>query len=296
MGSDLLVRSIDLLFTSQGAEVTLVFFGGEPLERPDLVREAVALAERRALGSGKRVRYALATNGLRLDDDTLGIFPAERLQVFLNLACGQDVAARRSALLRQAGVWHCVNVVVAPSDLGTVHATMNTLAAAGVPRVEIFFRVGIEWSEDEASRFLQEIGDLIARKSPPLLMNAAEPIAPFLLHNDAVVDCDGNVYWSAAIYLEESFPALKRACHLGRIDEMSTLGEIWSAPDDIRHILLQTYPPESSWGRILRNNLQLGGRFFELCGHRHGGYLSDDPPRPGPQRDAQDHGDRERER
>jgi hypothetical protein len=267
MTPEIMRRAVDLLFSSRSEEVHLVFFGGEPLERPDLVARAIALAEDRAADSGKRVRYTLATNGLRLDRKTLGLFPTGRVQAVLNATSGVRVVGRCSAMLADAGVWHCVNVVADSGDLEAWRATVDALARARVPRIEIFFRAGILWPEEAASRFLGQVKGLLRGRSAPQVINAAEPIAPFLLHNDAVVDCGGNLSWSAAIYLGRSFPELKRACRIGRVGETPALDDLWKSPGDIRAILLEACAPGSPNGRILRNNLNLGARLCRLCGH-----------------------------
>jgi sulfatase maturation enzyme AslB (radical SAM superfamily) len=62
-----LQRAAQLLLDSQRADVTLRFYGGEPLLVFDLARRAVEFAEQHRPAS-KRLRLALSTNGLLLDD------------------------------------------------------------------------------------------------------------------------------------------------------------------------------------------------------------------------------------
>jgi hypothetical protein len=277
--------AVDLLFGTRSQEVCLVFFGGEPLERPDLVAQAIALAEARAADSGKRLRYALASNGLHLDPQTLGLFPAGRLQVFLNATSGVRVIGRCSTLLADAGVWHCVNVVADPRDLGAWRASVDALARAGVPRIEIFFRAGLPWPEETAMLFLGQVESLLREGSGPEIINAAEPIAPFLLHNDLVADCDGTLSWSAAIYLEQGFARLADVCRVGHVGASPPIDELWRSPGELRALLLAAYGPLTPEGRTLRNNLDLGARLCRVCGHGDASWEGalDEAPSPEPQ-------------
>jgi hypothetical protein len=128
----------------------------------------------------------------------------------------------------------------------------------------VFFRLGVEWRKEQASQFLAEMARLLRLTGGPRLLSAEERMAPFLLHNDAVVDCDGSIYWSAGIWLERGFPELKRACRIGRVGETASLDTLWRTHDEIRSTLLETYPPGSPRERILRSNVELGDALFGL--------------------------------
>jgi tRNA A37 methylthiotransferase MiaB len=293
MSPEIVRASVEFLFTAGAGDLELLFYGGEPLERFDLVRLAVELAEQRSAETGKRVSYILITNGLRLDQHVLRAFPADRLKVYLNLVAPMPARQAegpgavlpseirgRVTMLEAAGVWQCVNVVADPADLEPLRWALAALTQARVPRLQVFFRLGAEWPEEAAAAFLDEIGRLVAGPDVPRFLNAEERMAPFLLHNDAVVDCDGSLHWSAAIWLEQGFPELMQSCRIGHVRETASFDEVWAEPDDIRRILLETYPPQSPQGRILHNNVALADRFCRVCAASPAG--SPPPPAMSP--------------
>jgi tRNA A37 methylthiotransferase MiaB len=300
MPPETLRPAIELLLTSRSDDVDLLFYGGEPLERLDLVRQAVDFAEGAAAAASKRVRYILITNGLHLDQAVLASFPPGRLQVYLNLVGFSPPArppgagvtpaglsaqtVKQVAMLAEAGVWQCANLVADPEDLGTFRRALDALAAARVPRLQVFPRLGVEWPQAPAAALLEELARLLREGTgAPRLFNAEERMAPFLSHNDAVVDCDGEIYWSAGIWLEQGFPELKRACRIGRVGETATLDTLWRSPDDIRRLLLEAYPPGAPRRAILRNNLELGDALCALM-DRGGGPAGDRRPDERPSR------------
>ncbi len=60
---------VDFALRQSADEVVIAFFGGEPLLRPDLIRDTVAYGKRAAAGTGRGVRFHLVTNGTLLDDE-----------------------------------------------------------------------------------------------------------------------------------------------------------------------------------------------------------------------------------
>jgi radical SAM protein with 4Fe4S-binding SPASM domain len=127
---------VDLLLRSPREDVQLVFSGGEPLLHPRLVRRAIRYAVR-ACPDGKRVRFALLTNGTLLDGDMMGFLAAANVETqvsFDGVPAAQRYRApwtftRLDALLREARrrhpPWWCTSLRVAI----TVHAAnVATLA------------------------------------------------------------------------------------------------------------------------------------------------------------------------
>lgn len=281
MGLPTLRRAIRLLFTSEAAELHLIFFGGEPLSRPRLVLDALRLAESLSREHGRTVSYSLATSGLGLDERMIESFP-RGLQVLLSLdglqrtqerhwqgkslgAAAYRKVLRSLLLLQRRNVPHFVNMVVEPADVDDLASNIDALRDLGVRRMQICFRQGVAWPRQAADRFLEGVGLLLREPRGLQLLNAQTTVDPILLHDDAVVDCDGNLYWWAGIFLEKDFPAVKRACRLGHLDDVRTLGEISGSPAGLGRILLQAYPASSRQGRILRDNIELGMRLRRLC-------------------------------
>lgn len=66
-------QGIDFLMRASGraGEVSLVFFGGEPLLEFELIRRAVDYAERQAEVHHKRISFSLSTNGIGLSEEVV---------------------------------------------------------------------------------------------------------------------------------------------------------------------------------------------------------------------------------
>lgn len=285
MSVEVLRRAISLLFTAPG-EVHLLFFGGEPLARADLVLEGLRFSQSLARENRKDVRYSLATNGLALDERLADAFPP-RLEVLLSLDGARDTqerhwpglpAAGRAysqalgalRLLQRRGVPHIVFMVVEPGDVESMSANIAFLREAGVERLHVAHRQGVLWDERAAGRFLEEIGLLLEAPAGFQLLNAQDAIDPILLHDDVLVDCDGTLVWWSGIFLEEGFPAVKRACRIGRLDDFDRLEQVEGSAEAVGRLLLGAYAAGSNKGRILRNNLELGRRLRALCASRAG--------------------------
>jgi uncharacterized protein len=68
MSREVAMRAVDFLFQRSGGleDLVLVFFGGEPLLNFETIRCAAEYAEGKAAASGKRVNFAITTNGTLL--------------------------------------------------------------------------------------------------------------------------------------------------------------------------------------------------------------------------------------
>ena len=70
MDEQVALKGIDFLFAHSRADrdLSIVFFGGEPLLCFHLMKAVVAYTDARAAQSGRRVRYCITTNGVNLTD------------------------------------------------------------------------------------------------------------------------------------------------------------------------------------------------------------------------------------
>jgi len=79
MNGEILRASLDFALDAPGADVDLVFFGGEPLLAFPRIREAVDHVNRR--GVAKRVRYSIITNGTLMKGPVLEFLVAHDFDV-----------------------------------------------------------------------------------------------------------------------------------------------------------------------------------------------------------------------
>lgn len=91
---------VDFIFTASGEarELSLVFFGGEPLLELPLIREVVRHVRRRERETGKTAALSLSTNGLLLDEDAVAFLVAERIGCQVSIDGPPDVHDRNRVL------------------------------------------------------------------------------------------------------------------------------------------------------------------------------------------------------
>lgn len=96
MSWETLRESVDLLLRSERKEITLTFYGGEPLLEFPMIRRAVEYAER-VKKPGRDLRYALITNGTLMRADTAAFLAAHHFKTQLSfdgVAAAQDLRGR----------------------------------------------------------------------------------------------------------------------------------------------------------------------------------------------------------
>ncbi len=86
--------AVDLLLRSRQTEVTLRFYGGEPLLEFPLLQQAIEYA-REACPPGKRLRFGISTNGLLLDDARADFLAHHRVETQLSFDGASEAQDRR---------------------------------------------------------------------------------------------------------------------------------------------------------------------------------------------------------
>ena len=271
-------RAVDLLMTSQSREMQLMFFGGEPLLRLDLLRWGMEYARESAARTGRSVRFAVITNGLLLDERALQSLKDFQVEVLFNGSAqmgregleekgGSELGRRLKenlGALGRSGISHFVNLVVDPSRLPFLAQRVEALAASGVRRVTFCLRLGVEWNQEDVKTLIVEIGRIMKRwpqwSGPRDLevLNAHEAMDPVMLSDDVVVDCDGGVYGWVGVFLENDFPELHRALRVGRLEDMPSLEAARLGREILYAKIRGAYPPDSVQARILLNNISVG--------------------------------------
>jgi uncharacterized protein len=89
-------RAIDLLLRhSDGCESVVVgFYGGEPLLVPELIARCVQYAKALAAQMGRRIRFAITTNGTLLTREAIRLLVRERFSVLVSLDGPKEIHDR----------------------------------------------------------------------------------------------------------------------------------------------------------------------------------------------------------
>lgn len=96
MGLDVACRSVDFLFDHAGQleEVILVFFGGEPLLNFKVIPAVVDYACQKASKKGKKINFAITTNGTLLSEEIIEFFQDKNIGVTVSMDGFDDVHDR----------------------------------------------------------------------------------------------------------------------------------------------------------------------------------------------------------
>jgi uncharacterized protein len=96
MRSDVAHRAVDFLFDHAGEleEVVLVFFGGEPLLNFKVIPEVVDYANQKASETGKKINFAITTNGTLLTQEIIDFFQDKNIGITVSIDGFENVHDR----------------------------------------------------------------------------------------------------------------------------------------------------------------------------------------------------------
>jgi len=96
MGLEVACRAVDFLFNHAGPleEVVLVFFGGEPLLNFKVIPAVVDYACQKATEKGKKINFAITTNGTLLSEEIIEFFQDKNIGVTVSMDGFDDVHDR----------------------------------------------------------------------------------------------------------------------------------------------------------------------------------------------------------
>ena len=175
--------AVDL--AGQGArQAGLIFFGGEPLLKRDLIYETAAYARSREKETGCKFFLKITTNGLLLDDEFLDFVRRENMFVALSLdgtrqahdAHRRDTGGQGSydrvvdatGRLLAVKPYAPVLMTVRPDTLDQYAAGVDSLFKLGFSYVICSLDYSADWSEDdlpELTRQYEALAELYYRKT-----------------------------------------------------------------------------------------------------------------------------------
>jgi len=177
MPREIMERAVEFgLDEADKGYLLISFFGGEPMLELELMEQAVEYAERRAAQRGKRMFWAMATNGTVLDDRRLRLLKDHRIQVQVSLdgsPAAQDATRRfrngRSSyarieanLLRLLGEGFQIRVVavIDPRNAAYLGRSFDHLADLGVKQILFSPNYNGGWTDEACETFEQALRDL----------------------------------------------------------------------------------------------------------------------------------------
>ena len=149
----------------------IVFYGGEPLLRFDLMKSVVERARFEARRAGRRVRFALTTNGNRAGEDVIAFLEENRFGVELSFdgsaqdvqrAAGSEARLRAliARLLERKRVRLETNSVFTCDSVGRLGETLEGIVDSGVSGAHYGLSYLRPWTEDAVAIFGRELARL----------------------------------------------------------------------------------------------------------------------------------------
>lgn len=191
MSEATLRRGLERLLPLAGEQLTLSFFGGEPLLNFPRIRQAIDLADELAHRSGRAVVYALTTNGTVLDEHILatlktrvaylaisldGDAAASAARIFHDGRPAHSVVVGNLARLRARGIPFGLRATVTPANVAQASETVDYLAGLGAVSVRLLAAQGVDWPA-ESRRCLNEAMAILNRRGLRAMLAGETPQA-----------------------------------------------------------------------------------------------------------------------
>jgi hypothetical protein len=217
MTTEVLDRVMDLMLSSDGRELELHFFGGEPFLEWDLLAYAVRAGTARAAAEGRVMRFMFTTNGVGVSEQQIRWLSNYDVRFQISLDGTPDVqrTIRRGvdgsydpyAIATHADWfaehWYEVFMVAHPDNVHRFAESYAHIVGLGWSRIRLNFALGLEWTDAaraEFARQLMAIGD----GGDAEIMNLSSPPGRIRTHIHPSVDYNGEVFGSTAfLYLPE---------------------------------------------------------------------------------------------
>lgn len=235
-----MLKSVDLLLTSEKKDLQLHFFGGEPLMIPfDLIEKTIIYAERRMKETGKHMDIFVTTNGVPLRKRMIDFFKEHNVVLELSLDGDpnaqnanrpQKVGARDSYSLIiknipeiiKSEVVARVSMVASPKTVRRLFENFTHISELGFKDIFIMVACGVPWEREDVEMLKKNLARIEDKyfddfKSGKIrLLNLDDWFAPFRVNTELAVDIDGTIFSACVGYLVHD-EKLKKKMILGNI-------------------------------------------------------------------------------
>ena len=238
MSPDTLQRAIDLLMSSRKPELGIQLFGGEPARRWDLVLEVFHYATHPPARANRPLELLFTSNGVHLTPARLADLRPYPVTLQLSLDGDErglrfrrghllphDAAIERilAAIpaLNASGLSWFMNATLPPAAAGEVFSRYLWAREQHIPALQLNFATGMRWTDEQQARFLEGLQEVLmhhhADPGGMRLLNEGNEADPVPLCGDVIVDVDGAIYHTAALFHERRFPQLKAPYRRGHV-------------------------------------------------------------------------------
>lgn len=163
-----LSKAIDFFQPFFGPECFISFYGGEPLLAFSELKRTVQSVERLPRGKGRKVRYALTTNGSLLREEVLGFLEDHRFSLMLSFdGRAQDISRKKGTfgllasliprILARPRIHLETNSVFSSETVGYLSDSVRWIVQMGVEKLNVDFAHVPPWTASSLGRLGEEI-------------------------------------------------------------------------------------------------------------------------------------------
>jgi hypothetical protein len=284
---ELAFKAVDFLLGSQSPDVTLEFYGGEPLLAFDVMRRTVDYAAGRARALGKKIRFFTATNAIALDEEKLAWMARHRFLVELSwdgspkthnlLRKGPGQADSYRAMRRivsrvlRSGVDLTVIVVTIPKTAGRLAENIEHLLGLGIRSLDLSYAIGVYWPLPAQRSYCDGLRRAATRHEKDIrsgglrIGNLWPQLEPSLINPALAVDTDGSLHVIGEILLEKRPPDAPSPLGLGNVRDIPDINAIGVSQFDCARALLRMYARSPQARRVILNNIAFGSQLARFC-------------------------------
>ena len=293
MPRDVALKSVDFLLGCQSRELTLEFYGGEPLLAFDVIQETTDYALRRARALGKDLSFFIATNAIDLDARKLDWMARRKFLVELSWDGGPEThnlqrvapagavdsyaALRRIAdQVLRSGVACSVIPVAIPANVRSMAENFEHLLDLGMRSFDLSYGIGVYWSRKDQDAYFSQLRRITARHRKSIasgelrIGNLWPKVEPGLINPELTVDTDGSLRLLSEWLFETTPPRAPSPCELGNVKDAPDINAIYISRFHCAHALLQMYAGDPRALRIILNNIDFGFRLGKFCSSLRG--------------------------
>ena len=173
MSDETALAAVDFLMEESGPtkRVTILFFGGEPLLRFDLMQKVHAYATKEANKRGKTINWDMTTNGTLMTEEKaqwlakagvkylLSLDGAaedhDRYRKFANGRGSFDVVAKRLPIMKRYQPWMGAKLSVTPESAPNLARSMKQLHRMGINQFILGYAHGLPWTIEDLRNYEQ---------------------------------------------------------------------------------------------------------------------------------------------
>lgn len=175
MSDETAMASVDFLMKESGAaeRLTILFFGGEPLLRFDLMKRVHEYATLRATELGKTIYWDMTTNGTLMTEEKCRWLSQAGVKYLLSLDGGRedhdryrkfangkgsfDVVAKRLRTMKRYQPWMGAKVSVTPEASPHLHESLRELYELGINQFILGYAHGLPWTLEDLRAYEQSM-------------------------------------------------------------------------------------------------------------------------------------------